>query len=203
MKKFLRENPTIAFGLGLPLLLVVVFLLISGIPALFVAPPQYEVIYATNYNHYGNSANGIQIAVVNKSVQVNYLGNFQAYQNPRLWRYSPKTGAVKEIAIMLPPGLAPANQPRTHTEKSLTVTPINVPDLAEVMVDSSSLAPDGYQFSTGADAYSGRVFSGLFYSSRYLNQAELVKNGRSIRLPNTDGTYYGNSTRLIGWVVTP
>lgn len=39
MKNFIRNNPTIAFGLGLPLVLVVLFLLISGIPALVVAPP--------------------------------------------------------------------------------------------------------------------------------------------------------------------
>ena len=32
MKKFFLDNPTIAFGLGLPLLLVAVFLLASGIP---------------------------------------------------------------------------------------------------------------------------------------------------------------------------
>lgn len=203
MNKFLRENPTIAFGLGLPLLLVVVFLLISGIPALLVAPPQYDVLYATNYHHYGNSAHGIQIAVVNKRAQVNYLGSVQAYQNPQLWRYSPKTGAVKEIAILLPAGLMPADQAPANAGKPLAVTPIDVPDLAGVTVDSSSLAPDGYQFSTAADAYSGRAFTGLFYSSRYRNQAELVKDGRSIRLPNTDGTYYGNSVRFIGWVVSP
>lgn len=89
MKKFLRENPTIAFGLGLPLLLVIVFLLISGVPALLVAPPQFDVLYATNYNY--NYPNGIQISVVNQRVQVKYLGNALAYQNPRLWRYSAKT----------------------------------------------------------------------------------------------------------------
>ncbi|MEH6625828.1 MAG: hypothetical protein V7739_05250 [Motiliproteus sp.] len=200
MKKFIRENPTIAFGLGLPLLLVVVFLLISGLPTLLVALPQHDVLYATNYN---NTPNGIQIVVVNNNVQVNYLGSSQAYQNPRLWRYSPQTGAVKEIAIMLPPGLAPANQTSANAEKPLVVTPIAVPDLDGVTVDSSSLAPDGYQFSTGANAYSGRVFTGLFYSSRYRQQAELVKDGRSIHLPNTDGAYYRNSSRFIGWVVTP
>lgn len=67
MKSFIRENPTIAFGLGLPLLLVVVFLLVSGIPALLVDPPQYDVLYATEY--VGNS-NGVQISVVNKKIQV-------------------------------------------------------------------------------------------------------------------------------------
>lgn len=92
MKKFLRKNPTIAFGLGLPLLLVIVFLLISGVPTLLVAHPQHDVIYSTNYND--NYPNGIQLSVVNQRLQVNYLGNTQAYQNPRLWRYGTPSGRV-------------------------------------------------------------------------------------------------------------
>lgn len=203
MKKFLRDNPTIAFGLGLPLVLVILFLLISGIPTLVVAPPQHDVLYATNYNHYNNAPNGFQIAVVGNQVQVNYYGNTQAYQNPRLWRFNPQTGAVKEIALMLPPGLVPNTGRPAEAEKTPTVTPINVADLVGVKVDSSSLAPDGYQFSTAADGYSRHVFTGMFYSSRYRYQAELIKNGRSIRLPNTDGAYYGNSVRFVGWVVSP
>ena len=67
MKSFFRENPTIAFGLGLPLLLVVAFLLFSGIPALLVDPPQYDVVYATDYY---NNQNGVQISVVNQKIQV-------------------------------------------------------------------------------------------------------------------------------------
>jgi hypothetical protein len=203
MKKFLRDNPTIAFGLGLPLLLVVVFLLISGLPTLLVAPPQYDLIYSTNDNNYNNPANGIQIAVVNSNVQVNYLGSSQAYQTPRLWRYSPKTGAVKEIPILLPAGLTPANSTPAPADKPQAVTPITVADLAGVRVDSSSLAPDGYEFSTGTGRYSRGIFNGLFYSSGYRQQAELLKNGRSIALPNANGAYYGNSARFIGWVVAP
>ena len=107
MKKFIRDNPTIAFGLGLPLVLVVLFLAISGIPALLVAPAQYDVLYATNYNYYNNAQNTLQIAVVGDRVQVNYIGSTQPYQQPRLWRFNPKTGAVKEIALLLPPGLTP------------------------------------------------------------------------------------------------
>jgi len=201
MKKFLRENPTIAFGLGLPLLLVIVFLLISGVPTLLVAPPQHDVLYSTNDNY--NYPNGIQISVVNQRLQVNYLGNTQAYQNPRLWRYNAKTGAVREIAIMLPTGLAPAGQVTASADTPLKVTTIEVPDLADVTIDTSSIAPDGYQFGSGSDAYSRRVFTGLFYSSRYRNQAELTKNGRSIRLPNADGAYYGNQSHFIGWIVSP
>lgn len=203
MKNFIRDNPTIAFGLGLPLLLVVLFLAISGIPALLVAPAQHDVLYVTNYGYGNNAQNTLQIVVVGDRVQVNYLGNTQPYQNPRLWRFNPKTGAVKEIALLLPPGLAPNTGRPVEAPKNPTVTPIEVPDLAGLKVDSSSLAPDGYLFSTGADGYSGGMFPGLFYSSRYRYQAELVKNGRSIRLPNTDGAYYDNSVRFIGWVVSP
>ncbi|HSM98118.1 MAG TPA: hypothetical protein VLS47_03795 [Gallionella sp.] len=200
MKSFFRENPTIAFGLGLPLLLVVAFLLISGIPALLVEPPQYDVLYATEYYNYPN---GVQITVVNQKAQVIYQGSSAGYQRPRVWRYSPKTGAVKEIAIMLPPGLAPPGQSPVTPEAAAKITPIEVPDLAALTIDSSSVAPDGYEFSAGQNGYSGDVFTGLFYSSRYRNDAVLTKKGRSIRLPNASNMYYGNNTHFIGWVVSP
>lgn len=200
MKTFLRDNPTIAFGLGLPLLLVVAFLLISGIPALLVDAPKYDVVYATEYNNYPN---GVQISVVNRKVQIVYQGSSAGYQKPRLWRYNPKTGGVQEISIMLPPGLAPLGQRPITPEDAAKITPIDVPDIAGLTVDSSSVAPDGYEFSAGANGYSGDVFTGLFYPSRYLNEAVLTKKGRSIRLPNPTNMYYSNNTRFIGWVVSP
>jgi len=199
MKTFLRENPTIAFGLGLPLLLVLTFLLISGIPTLLVSPPQYDVLYATEYDNYQK---GVQISVVDQKVQVIYQGNVQGSQKPRLWRYNPKTRAVKEIAIVLPPGLTPAGK-RSATPKDVSITTlIDVPDLDGLAIDSSSIAPDGYEFRVGRDRYSGNVFDGLFYSSRYRHEAVLAKNGRSIRLPNTGGRYYSRNIHFIGWVVS-
>jgi len=200
MKKFLRENPTIAFGLGLPVLLVVVFLLVSGIPTLLVDSPQYDVIYATEYY---NNQYGVQISVINKQVQVVYQGSVYNSQKPRIWRYNAKTGAVQEIAYLLPPGLTkPGTQPATPEDVSKT-TLIDVPDLAGVTVDSASIAPDGYQFSIGADRYANNVFGGFFYSSRYRYESVLTKKGRSVRLPNVVNQYYAGNTRFIGWVVTP
>jgi hypothetical protein len=204
MLKFVRENPTIAFGLGLPLLLVLVFLLVSGIPTLLVAPPQYDVLYTTEYY---NGLGGVQIAVVNQKVQVTYLPIQNGIQNPRLWRYSPATGGVREIAITLPAGIVPPAQtpitPGTIPPPVAPVAPvtIDVPDLAGLTVDSSSIAPDGYEFRSGSNGYSGDIFTGLFYGSRYRSDAVLTKRGRSIRLPNAGNVYYGTPTRFIGWVV--
>ena len=119
---------------------------------------------------------------------------------PRLWRYHSKTGAVQEIAIILPPSLTSSGAKAVQSGDFLTTTPIDIPDLEGLIVDSSSIAPDGYEFSTGSDRYSGNVFGGLFYSSRYRHQATLSKDGRSIRLPNADNQYYRQHTRFIGWV---
>ncbi|NND68249.1 MAG: hypothetical protein HKN19_11735 [Halioglobus sp.] len=200
MKTFLRENPTVAFGLGLPLLLVVVFLLISGIPALIVDSPKYDVIYATEYY---NLQEGVQIAVVGGQVQVTYRGTARAdqLQVPRLWRYYAATGAVQEIAITLPPNLPTYASGSEQAADTLIAVPIEVIDLQGLTVDSSSIAPDGYEFSTDDDRYSGNVFGGLFYSSRYRQHAAMTKDGRRVRLPNTDNWRYGHQTRFIGWVV--
>lgn len=198
MKKFIRENPTIAFGLGLPLLLVIAFLVVSGIPTLLVDPPKYDVLYSTGYYDYQN---GVQISVVNQKVEVVYQGKVRNTRTPRIWRYNPKSGAVKEIAIILPSGLPLAgNKPATSEDVTLTNT-IDVPDLEGLKVDSSSISPDGYEFSV-TSRYSRNIFGGLFYSSRYRREAVLTKDGRSIRLPNATNQYYGGNTRLIGWVVS-
>ena len=197
MKTFLRENPTIAFGLGLPLLLVLVFLLVSGLPTLLVAPPQYEVLYATEHYNYQN---GVQVSVVNGKVQVIYQGSVLNRQKPRIWRYNPQTGAVKEIGYILPPGLTPPGKRHPAPEEAAKTTRIIVPELDGLTVDSSSIAPDGYEFSVDHDRYSRNLFGSLFYSSRYRHEGVLTKNGRTIRLPNTADRYYRGNTHFIGWI---
>jgi len=201
MKKFIRENPTIAFGLGLPLLLVLVFLLSSAIPTLLVANPQYDVLYVTDFY---NNQSGIQVSVVNNKVEVIYQGSIKNRQKPRIWRYDPKLGAVKEMSFVLPAGLRQkGNKSNTHNQEDvLKSTLIEVPDLEGLEVDSSSIAPDGYEFSVGTDHYSRNVFGNIFYSSRNRHEAHLSKIGRSIRLPNGGGNYYRGTTRFIGWVVS-
>ena len=187
-----------------PVLLVVLFLAVSGIPTLLVAPTEYDVIYATGINTYNSAQQGFQFAVVGDRVKVHFLGNTQPYQTPRLWRFTPKTGAVKEIALLLPPGLAPNTGRPPEASTPPAVTPIELPDLAALKVDSSSLAPDGYRFSTGEDGYAGPGFPGLFYGSRYrLSGRAGQGRAQHSRLPNTEGAYYGNSVRFIGWVVAP
>lgn len=200
MKSYLRENPTIAFGLGLPLLLVIVFLLISGIPSLLVKSPQYDVLYITEYGSYRNT---MHISVVEQKIQVTYQGDaYNNNQKPRLWRYNSQTGAVREIFIIFPPSRAQAGNDSIDSEDATKITVIDVPGLEGLTIDSSSIAPDGYEFNGGRDRYSRNFFGSMFYSSRSGYEAVLTKKGRSIRLPNSDGRYYSHGTQFIGWVVS-
>lgn len=198
MKKFIRENPTIAYGLGLPLLLVVIFLVVSGLPQILVAKPQYELLYATGIHNYPNV---MQIAVVDQKVQVIYQGVAYGNERPRLWRYNPQSGGVQEIAIILPPspvGAAIGSDPAPQQPQT---TVIDVPDIAGLRIDSSSVAPDGYEFNAADDRYSRNLFGGIFYAQRYNHEAVLTKNGRSVQLPNSNDRYYSRNTQFIGWIL--
>jgi len=198
MKKFIQENPTIAYGLGLPLLLVVIFLIVSGLPQLLVPKPQFELLYATGTHSYPNV---IQIAVVEQKVQVIYQGVAYSNQRPRIWRYNPQSGGVQEIAIILPPSPVPSGNGSGAAPQEPKTTVIDVAGLAGLRIDSSSVAPDGYEFRGADNRYSRNIFGGLFYSRRYSQEAVLTKSGRSVRLPNSQDRYYGGNTQFIGWVL--
>lgn len=198
MKKFIQENPTIAYALGLPLLLVVIFLIVSGLPQLLVANPQYDLLYATGTHNYPNV---VQITVVEKKVQVIYQGAAYGNERPRLWRYNPQSGGVQEIAIILPANPVSSGNRSDAAPQTTKTTVIDVPDLAGLRIDSSSVAPDGYEFSAADNRYSRNIFGGLFYSRRYNHEAVLTKSGRSIRLPNSNDRYYSRNTQFVGWVL--
>ena len=198
MKKFLQDNPTIAFGLGLPLVLVVLFLLVSGIPSLLVADPEYDVLYATEV--YGGQ-NDLQFVVVDGEVQVFHHPSTNSGRVPRLWRFDGKSGAVQEVTILLP-STSRRNRNNATDEHAEASSRVPVPELTDLKLDSSSIAPDGYEFINNRDRYSRNVFGGLFYSHRYRNQAAVVKNGRSIRLPNKGRYAYSYGTEFVGWIVS-
>jgi hypothetical protein len=112
------------------------------------------------------------------------------------WQASPRS-----VDLPFPAGLPQEVASLDNSAEALPTTIIDIPDLDGVTIDSASIAPDGYEFSLGKDRYSGDIFSGLFYSSRYRHEAVLRKDGRSIRLPNPSAQHYTHQTHFIGWVV--
>ena len=198
MKSFIRENPTIALGLGLPIILVVIMLLSSGLSGMLVPAPQYDFLYATGYTDYNN---GIRIDVVNKKAHTTYTYNGYYPQIPHLWYYDVKKNAVREISITLPTDF-PSVRKSPPTDGSVIKSgAIPIPEIESLTLDSSSVAPDGYEFRVSGYGSSAELLTGMF-TYRY-NQGEpvLVKNGRSIRLPTRDSSYNSYQTHFVGWVI--
>ena len=50
MKQFLKENFALALGISLPLLLMVLFFVAGRTAQVTIDPPQYDAVFATNYN---------------------------------------------------------------------------------------------------------------------------------------------------------
>ena len=116
-------------------------------------------------------------------------------------RISSQRLSVQEIAIILPPSPVQSGNGSDAAPQEPETTVIDIPDLAGLRIDSSSVAPDGYEFSGADNRYSRNIFGGLFYSRRYNYEAVLTKNGRSIRLPKSEDRYYGGNIQFIGWVL--
>jgi len=57
---------------------------------------------------------------------------------------------------------------------------IDIPDLKNVSIDSSSIVPDGYEFTAKGSSYRRNIFGGLFNSSRYRHSTVIKKSGRSV-----------------------
>lgn len=190
MRQFIRNNPTIVFGLGFPLLIVAVFAVIHNMSAALVSPPQYEVVFAIDYD------SNFRIEIENKKAQLKFYGNNIDYiRLPRIFQYNPKTKTAKEMFLSLPKELSNMND----SDRKFRVVKIEVPELESLTLDNSTNSPDGYQFKIGEYSNSGVLTS--FYSRRYHDDMMLVKNGFSHRISDLANVDYWNRAQFIGWVI--
>lgn len=192
--RFIKENPALAAGIGLPFLLVVIFSLAAVIPQWLVAPPQYDLLFIANqYNN--NSDTEIRLQVVGgvlkaEQRKLERVNNYYNNNVPHLYRYSVRNNSVQEI------NLSPKS-----TVESKDWQEFSVPEVQSLKLDNNSKAPDGYEFA-GQYGYSG---GSIFFpfGGRYRDGVSIIKDGRAVALPKIDGSYYypGN-VKFLGWIVS-
>lgn len=198
MKSFIRENPTLAFGLGLPLLIVIVFSLAAGLPNLMAPTPKYDVLFSAN--NYYNAYEGLQINVVHGKVTARFVGECNYCQPPELYIYNSARGSLRRINITYPPGIRTDGKPSEASRNR--VLPVEIPELAELTLDDANPAPDGYQFMTNENYSEAGILPGLFFGYRYnYGEPVLRKGNAQIRLSLNRGYYNSSNVRFIGWVV--
>ena len=198
--EWIKRNGALALGVGLPLLLVGFFALASWLPTVFVAPPQYDVLFMTN-----EGSGQMKYTVENQRLVFTYVGqNFES-RGPKLYRYSPKTGGVQKIDIPIPEGLEQRefdNKLVVSDEERNRITPLPVPALESVKVDTNVMSPDGYQFRNVTPRDSGGLIGALFFSPRYNYNLALEKNGNIVTIPNPEATQsYYYPVVFVGWVI--
>jgi hypothetical protein len=197
MKKyFTGNNLPIMLGVVLPAFLAVVFWLSATLPAKLVAPPQHDYLfYVQRYDRLDGVA--MQLEVVDGRLQLKLRAPLKTppthpIANPmriELYRYHAATDSTTPYPLSIPDVFSvPPGEWQAHT----------IPGADKLMVDASSRAPDGYEFTLRSGGRSGGLFGELLYDR--VEKAGIRHRGRFIPLPDAVAPYDG-SVRFVGWVV--
>lgn len=186
---FLKRNFVVVLGVALPSALVLFLVIVRGMSISSVPDPRYDLLFTTG-NH-GDSP--LEFSVEGGRLKVRYLPPAEGRtrpataSRPELYYLDVERLAARKIPIELP-----VDEKGELVDR---VQVLDVPMVAGLELDPSSMAPDGYQFeysrSNGGlltDIWGGRGRYGYV----------LHKDGRRIKVPDTSYRY---GVRLVGWVV--
>ena len=191
--KLLRENAALAIGILLPVVVVVFFLAATYVPRLLVDPPQYDFLFAQDYNYSGQQSRWrYEIDIDERSklrIRVFLTEPDKYAPRARLFRYEHLSGNVREISLALP-------ETAEGAEAGII---IEVPEFSSEVIDTRRVAPDGYELLEPRRG--GGDFLGLFYRSTRRGLA-IGKHGAVVAVPSgNDLGYY--RARFLGWIVSP
>ena len=199
LKKFIKENFVLAVGLSLPVLLIVLFFVASVLPRSMAVPPQHKMLFITiRYDYQNPPPYNIDFIVRDGVLKTRLVRNSkpaagqpytQNYNLKKLMVYEGKTQSIREI----PYDLSKLGEVADGTEVVLD-------ELKDMTVDSSTKAPDGYEFNTPGYR-SGGLAPFLFWDGGYRSGARITKGAVSFKIPDGGETYYPNDVQFVGWVV--
>lgn len=196
--KFIKENPALAAGVGLPVLLVILLILATLIPQWTVAPPQYDFLF-TSSSYENKNDYEVRFSVRDGKLKAeqhrddDYRKSNSQYDLNHLYRYDAKTGNVSEISF--------------NTKNDVEDNKWNefeVESAKSLQLSNNSIAPDGYQFYGDGSYYSGGGMFFPFGGSSYHSGIFLAKSGRKVTVPLTTINRYSYNyynTKFIGWVI--
>jgi hypothetical protein len=193
IKALFKENFVLAVGIGLPVVLVLLFFLAMVLPNRLVAPPQYNFLFTLDdYQRNGPPSVSVRYDVSKATLRATlFVDDKQNYSAiPRLFIFEAATQNPREIAVDLPAG------PEAIPEDRL----LRVDEVAGLHIDPRLTAPDGYEFRS-AEYYNRGLFTELFINGRSRYQPSLVKQGAHIRINLPAGQYGYYNLRFLGWVI--
>ncbi len=197
---WLKKNFFAVASVGLPLLVVGLFLLATAIPKWTVGQPQYDLLFSVN--EYNRQDQQLQLVLSSEKGVLTATAHPKHGYGPsnRLYYFDASENIVREIPITIPADiqteLAPVKP--EDPDKSRSFTPEETADLRLLEGDT---APDGYVLESESRRSRG-LFGELFGLGRNQPKLRVVKNGRVVGISppanSQSRPYYG--TNFIAWV---
>lgn len=191
MLKYMRQNPMIAAGILLPLVIVVFFVFATAIPKFLVEPPAHDFLFTVPENRGSKPAIELRFDVVDNRLRVRLFKTNLAYRSvARLYLFDHETLDVREITIDVP------NDPETFEEAD----EIDVAEFAKRPISTERKAPDGYEIRQPRYR-NGNLMTALFGGNRR-NRLSIHKSGAVIDVPDpaNNAYYYYYNVNFIGWL---
>lgn len=191
MLKQIRQNPMIAAGILLPLIIVVFFLLATAIPRWLVAPPEYDLVFTVPEHNPNRRDIELTIDVVDNRLRARLFKKNDYYRGvARLYVFEHENQEVREIAINIPGNVAALEDGAE----------IDIPEFANRSISTSRQAPDGYELLGPGYRRGGNLMTELFGGHRRY-QLSIHKSGAVVEIPNLgDHRNYYYSATFLGWV---
>ncbi|MFH1159022.1 MAG: hypothetical protein V1721_09140 [Pseudomonadota bacterium] len=199
LKNFIKENIVLAIGLALPVLLVVMFFVAAVLPKSMAIPPQYEMLFTTtSYDHQNPPPynvdffvkDGMLKARVSRNVRQCAPNCVQSYNWRKLKVYDGKNQSVREISYDL-----------SNLGEAANGSEVVFDAFKNIKIDSSTKAPDGYEFNNPGYR-SGGLAMDIFGGGHRNNISRVTKGAVSFKIPNNDGSrYYSGDILFVGWIV--
>lgn len=237
MKKFIKDNIVLTLGISLPLVLVGLFMAASTLPKYLVADPQYDVFFSDGRYSYiefqvqqQKLTMRVDPARYQNEKSLPHLYRYRAatgkteeiiFRAPDMSKHQTLEGNNKNnintnIVINVDPTKLPSQEQAQDTSKIVSeinknnsIAPFTVPvaETAELNINTTPSAPDGYQFSNADYGYSNHGLLFLGGGSSYRNRGPVLsKSGKNIPVLHHNlrdsqyGSFYGSS-HFIGWVI--
>ncbi len=191
MLKQIRQNPMIAAGILLPLIIVVFFLLATAIPTWLVAPPEYDFVFTVPEHNPNRRDVELTIDVVDNRLRARLFKKNDYYRGiASLYVFDHETQDVREISINIP----------GNVDTLEDGAEIDVPEFVNRPISTGRQAPDGYEVLGPGYRRGGNLMTELFGGHRRY-QLSIHKSGAVVEIPNLDdhSNYYYSAT-FLGWV---
>jgi len=188
-QNFLKENFALIIGLGLPVILVISFLLARYLPQHNDEPPNYELVFSV-MRYDNHSPFHIDFIVKDQKLYMKLMNKkeHEGANVRELFIYNGQKESTRKIHYSLPDHLI-----NLQNE-------ILVKEFSPYVIDTNSKSPDGYELEPAS--YRSRGLLGELFGSNASKHLHRVKKtgGRSFPISDYGSEFsYGNLS-FIGWI---